>query len=143
MIPDATKIGFVAGAIVLAVAGFLAGSALRSDPTPGYAFEDDSSAYEVRTPDPALTRGGFTGFGEVTGLPGFTLLSGKVASITASEVVIEATDGTKSAVRLANPGIVSRFEAASRDALVNGATVVLRHAEGSDEVEAILIVRTP
>src|SRR5687767_6794152 len=134
------QLGLAFGAIVIAAAGFLAGRAFHPDPTPGYAFDTDSPAYHATAPDPALTRGGFSGFGETTGLPGLTLLSGKVASVIAQEAVIEAPDGTRSSVRLANPGAVRRFEEASRSALGNGVTVVLRHAAGSDEVEAVLIV---
>ena len=140
MRPNPLHLGLGLGAVVVAALGFFVGRGLHPDPTPGFAFDSNSPVYEATAPDPVLTRGGFSGFGETTGLPGLTLLSGKVASITADEVVIEALDGTKSSVRLANPSAVRRFEEASRSALVNGATVVLRHASGSDEVEAILIV---
>jgi hypothetical protein len=140
MRPAPLQLGLAFGAIIIAAAGFFAGRTLHPDPTPGYAFDADSPAYEATAPHPALTEGGFSGFGETTGLPGLTLLSGRVTSVTAQEVVIEAPDGTKSSVKLANPGAVRRFEEASRTALINGATVVLRHAAGSDEVEAVLIV---
>ena len=138
-----TQIGLGIGVLIIVVAGFFAGRALHPDPSSGFAFATDSPAYEATSPDPALTKGGFSGFGEITGLPGLTLLSGKVASVSAQEVVIEAADGTKSSVRLANPGAVRRFEAASQSALVSGATVVLRHAEDGDEVEAVLVVGDP
>jgi hypothetical protein len=129
--------------IAVVAGGFFAGRALKPEPTPGYAFDVSSPAYSAALPLPGLTKGGFSGFGETNGLPGSTLLSGKVESVTADGVVIEAADGTKTSVRLTNPISVTRIDAANRDALKNGATVVLRQAEGSDEVEAVLVVTPP
>jgi hypothetical protein len=116
---------------------------LKPDPTPGYAFDVSAPAYEARLPEPGLSKGGFSGFGETNGLPGSTLLSGKVASITPTEIVIEAKDGTKSMIRITNPISVSRIEAANRDALKSGATVVLFPAKDSDEIASLLVVASP
>src|SRR5688572_24394263 len=131
------------GAVVVIAAGFFAGRALKADPTPGYAFDTSSDVFEATGPEPGLTKGGFSGFGETAGLPGFTLLSGKVAAISSQELVLEAADGTQTKLRLANPGGVRRIEASSRDALRTGASVVVRHTEGSNEVEAVLILEVP
>jgi len=128
---------------VMIVAGFFAGRLLKGDAAPGYAFDTDAAVYEATKPEPGLSKGGFSGFGETGGLPGYTLLSGTVASVTAQEVVIEAADGTRSTLRLANPGGVQRIEAAGVNALRAGVSVIVRHAEGSDEAEAVLIVETP
>jgi hypothetical protein len=116
---------------------------LKPDPTPGYAFDTDALAFETTTPKPGLSKGGFSGFGETAGLPAATLLSGKVASISATEVVIEAVDGTKTSLRLANPGGVRRIEAANRDAIRPGASIVVLHEAGSDEADAVLVVEAP
>lgn len=133
----------IVAAIAAVAAGFFAGRVLKPDPTPGYSFDLSSPVYEAALAQPGLTKGGFSGFGETAGLPGRTMLSGKVASVTAQEVVIEATDGTKSTLRLINPAAVSRIEAANRDALRPGATVILRQADASDEVDAVLVIASP
>ncbi len=134
---------FVIAAIAVIVAGFFAGRMLKPDPTPGYTFDLSSPVYEGTLAPPGLTKGGFSGFGETAGLPGHTTLSGKVASISGQDVVIEAADGTKSTLRLTNPGSVTRIEAASRDALRTGATVILRQAAGSNEIDAVLVIASP
>jgi hypothetical protein len=143
MKPNLTAAVFAVGAVVVVAAGFFGGRFVKPDPTPGYSFDLSSPAYAAALPQPGLTRGGFSGFGETNGLPGSTLLSGKVASVTPQQIVIEAADGTRSTFRITNPITVTRIEAANRDALKNGATVVLRKAEGSDEVEAVLVLAGP
>jgi hypothetical protein len=143
MKPTRPQLALGLAALAVAVAGFFGGRLLKPEPTAGYAFDTDALAYEITMPKPGLSKGGFSGFGETAGLPGATLLSGKVASITPTEVVIEAADGTKSSLRLANPGGVRRIEAASRDALRPGASVVVLHENGSDEADAVLVVEAP
>jgi hypothetical protein len=134
---------FALAAVAVIAIGFFAGRLLKPDPTPDYAFDLSAPAYEATLPEPGLSKGGFTGFGETNGLPGSTLLSGKVASITPTEIVIEAKDGTKSTIRITNPISVSRIEAANRDALKSGATVVLFPAKDSDEIASLLVVASP
>jgi hypothetical protein len=57
--------------------------------------------------------------------------------------VIQDSDGTKTSLRLGSPSNVTRIEAANRDMLRTGATVVVRQADGSDEVEAVLVLASP
>ena len=137
------QLGLAVGAVVIVVAGFFAGRTLRPDPTPGYEFSRSADVYEATAPEPGLSKGGFSGFGKTSGLPGYTLLSGEVTSISPSEVVIEAADGTRSTIRLNNPDDVRRIENASRQELRSGVTVVVRHADGNSEAEAVLILETP
>jgi hypothetical protein len=134
---------YVVVAVVIVAAGLLAGRALKPDPTPGFAFDASSPAYDATTPSIGVTKGGFSGFGETSGLPGQTLLSGSVVSVSPTELVIQGTDGTKTSLRLGTPTNISRIQAANRDALRNGATVIVRQADGSDEVEAVLVLATP
>lgn len=133
----------IVAALAVVAAGFVAGRMLKADPEPGYAFDASSPAYAATLAPAGLTKGGFSGFGETAGLPGQTMLSGKVASISGQDVVIEAADGTKTSLRLTNPASVHRIEAATRDALRTGATVILRQAPGSDQVDAVLVIASP
>jgi hypothetical protein len=143
MNPSRRRVALGAAVLIIVAAGFFGGRALRPDPAPGYAFDPSAAVYEPAAPKPALSRGGFSGFGETPGLPGRTLLSGKVTSVSPQELVIEAANGTTSTLQIANPNGVSRIEAATRNALVNGASVVVRHAEGSDRADAVLVVGGP
>ena len=140
---DARQAATILAAVIVVAAGFFGGRFVHSNGDAGFEFDLDAAVYDAALPEAGLSKGGFSGFGETPGLPGKTLLSGKVVSASGVEVVIEDANGSRSTIRLANPGGVKRIESAARSALTGGATVVLRHALGSDEVEAVLVVESP
>ncbi len=132
------------GAIVIVAAGVFSGRALNADRGEGFTFDTTGPAYEAGLPAAGLSKGGFSGFGETTGLEGNTQLSGKIVSVSAQEIVIESRNGLMSTFRLGGaPGGISRIDSSSRAALQAGLSVVVRHEDGSDVAEAVLILEAP
>lgn len=133
----------VLAAVVVIAGGFLFGRSLKGGTEAGFAFDYDQPAYQVTGPAPALTSGGFSGFGETPGLSGLTQLSGRIVSVSPTQVTIEATNGAQTTLRLAEPRSLARIEAADRSRLRAGMTVIVRHEPGSNDAEAVLIVEQP
>jgi hypothetical protein len=137
-------LAFIAAAAVILVAGFFAGRSLHSSSAETFVFDLSAPVYEAGISAIAESKGGFTGFGETAGLSGRTVLSGRVVALAGPEVTLEDSSGTRHSVRLTTPvAAVSRIEAAGRDALRTGATVIVRHESGSDSADAVLILEAP
>ena len=135
----------VAGGMIAVVllAGFLGGRALKPDSDTTYRFDQDAPAYTAPLAVPALSKGGFSGFGAELGLEGATLLSGRVTAISADEITIELSLGTQHTFLLGEIASLSQLEADTVGVLEIGLTVVVVSGDGDDEAAAILIIEEP
>lgn len=134
---------WLVAALAVAVVGFFAGRGLHSDGEEVSAFDFDAPAYGATKSIAGVTHGGFTGFGETPGLEGRTVVAGRVVAASADSLTVESQQGVRSTLRLSGGASLRRIEAAGREALRPGVTVVVRREAGSDEVAALLIVAEP
>jgi hypothetical protein len=129
-------------AAVVALAGFFAGQALRSNGNAGYAFTTEAAAYVGIGSPTGLSQSGFSGFADSGGLEGRTVLAGSVVSVSGSSLTIETASGGQSTIRLTGDQRLRRLDAGGRDLLRPGTTVALRR--GADGlIEAVLVVAQP
>ncbi len=136
--------GWLAAAAAVALLGFVAGRALRSESgATAAAFDLDADAYAAAAIAPGLTKGGFSGFADVAGLDGRTTVAGRVDSITGEEVVLQTATG-RATLRLSGDGPLRQGEASSAAALRPGSTVAVRLAgPAGDAALAVLILSGP
>ncbi len=127
----------------LLLAGFWGGRALKPEAETAFEFDFDSPAYEASLANPALTKGGFSGFGEDLGMEGATLLSGRITAISSDEITIELGVGTKHTLQFGETASLTQLEASDRDVLRTGITVVVLTDAGEETATAILIVAEP
>jgi len=136
--------GWVAAALVIALAAFFVGGALRPEAAPHYVFDVSAPAYEANLGAiAARSPGGFTGFGELAGGDDRTVIGGRVVEVSSSLLTIETQQGARTTLRLgANPKL-TRLEAGSRQLLKPGATVIVRRGDQQDEAAAVLVLSAP
>jgi hypothetical protein len=130
-------------AVVVAAASFLGGRALGSgDSERGVTANLDSPSFAPAPGVAGTSRGGFSGFGEVAGMEGHTVVSGRIVSVSPAAIVVESPDGVRATLNLRAEDGLRRIEGAARDQLRPGMSVVVRPGEG-DAAAAILIVAQP
>lgn len=142
MNPERNLVAWAIAAVAVAVLAFFAGRELRPERGEASAFDLEAPAYEVAKAAAGFSKAGFTGFGEAPGAEGRTVVSGRIVAVGPDSITIESAGGQRSAVRLAGQASLRRVEAAGRDALRPGVTVLLRQTGGADAA-AVLIVAEP
>lgn len=134
-----TQVAWLTATAALAVAAFLAGRALHPDANSVSAFDLDAEAYEASSAIAGLSKAGFSGFTE-GGAEGRTVISGHVISVTPDSITLEGQGGQRSTLRLSGQGQPRRLEAASKEAIRPGVTVIVRRDPGSNVAKAVLVI---
>jgi hypothetical protein len=135
--------GWTAVAIVVAMLAFLGGRELKPDEEPYYVFETDAAAYDEGGAIAAVSKGGFTGFGDVEGGDNRTVVAGRVVEVTPPSLVLESPNGSRTTLRLGQQPKLARLLPAGRDLLRPGATVQVRKGNTGDEAAAVLVLAQP
>ena len=130
-------------ALVVTLAGFVAGRALHPDAPPAFVYDVEASPYTTAPVIAALSRGGFSGFGTALGIEGETVQAGRVTAVTPTGLTLASPDGVTSTIRIAGAPRILRIEPGSVTSLRPGATVVARLASDGETVEALLVVSEP
>jgi hypothetical protein len=130
-------------AIVVAVLAFLGGRELKPDEDPYYVFETDAAAYSEAAAIAAVSRGGFTGFGDLEGGDNRTVVAGRVVEVTPTSLVLESVNGSRTDLRLGQQPKLSRLLPAGRDLLRPGAAVQVRKGDTDDDAAAVLVIAQP
>ncbi len=141
-----TYLKYAAGcvlAVVVLLAGFLGGRAIKPESETAFEFDLDSPAYQASLAEPGLSKGGFSGFGEDLGMEGATLLSGRITAISAEEITIELGVGTRHTLRFGETASLTQFQTSDRDVLGTGFTVVVLTDADGETATAILIIAEP
>ena len=131
---------FVSAFLVVAVVAFFGGRTLRGSSSPTAAVDPSGEAFDTPAVVAGSSAGGFTGFGPEAGLGGRTVLAGRVASVNAGAIAVESADGVESTIRVSSESRIFRLEAAGREALRPGSTVIVRRAEDGAEAGAVLVL---
>jgi hypothetical protein len=135
--------GWTAFAIVVAVLAFVGGRELKPDEDPYYIFETDAAAYSEVGTIAAVSKGGFTGFGDLEGGDDRTVVAGRVVEVTPTSLVLESQNGSRTTLRLGPQPKLARLLPAARDLLRPGATVQVRKGDTDDEAAAVLVLAQP
>jgi hypothetical protein len=135
--------GWTALAIVVAVLAFVGGRELKPDEDPYYVFETDAAAYSDVGAIAAVSKGGFTGFGDLEGGDNRTVVAGRVVEVTPTSLVLESPNGSRTDLRLGPQPKLARLLPAGRDLLRPGAAVQVRKGDAADEAAAVLVVAQP
>jgi hypothetical protein len=138
---NATLIALALGLILVAVASFVLGRSLKSSDNT-VTVELDAPAYEAAKGIAGLSEGGFTGFGEVPGLAGQTVLAGRIVSLAPTSITIESAAGVRSTIQVSSESALRRIETTGREALTPGTTVVVRR-DSAGEAKAVLVLAQP
>jgi len=127
--------------IALAVAGFVAGRSLASGNSgDGVAFDLTAPAYASQADVAGVSRAGFTGLEEGTGISGGVLRAGPIASFDGATLSFAGSSGPAS-IRFDGPRALRRISAASAGDLAAGANViVLLDGAGSGVATGVMIV---
>jgi hypothetical protein len=128
--------------VVVAAAAFAGGRSLHSPSQASGRPAAEGVVFTPAKPIAGTSRGGFSGFGEVSGLEGKTVLAGRVVALNPGSITVETAAGVRTSVQLAGEGSLRRIESVGREALRPGATIVVRRGPGS-EVAAILVLAEP
>jgi hypothetical protein len=132
-----------AAAAVLAAFGFLTGRALHPGAEAHHEFETDTAPYTPAEAVAGFSKGGFTGFGEITGFEGRTVLGGRIVAADPSAVTLETRGGVQTSMRLAGPPPLQVLQASDRGALRPGVTLAVIVTDGSDEAVSVLVLSPP
>jgi hypothetical protein len=135
--------GWTALAIVVAMLAFVGGRELKPDEDPYYVFQTDAAAYDEVGAIAAVSKGGFTGFGDLEGGDNRTVVAGRIVEITPSSLVLESANGSRTTLRLGQQPKLARLLPADRDLLRPGATVQVRKGGSDDEAAAVLVIAQP
>ena len=130
-------------AAVVAAAGFFGGRGLHPGAERATGFDLQAAAYESPRQVAGFSRGGFSGFGELPGFYGRTVVAGRIVSAGATAIVIESAAGVRSTISITSGPSLRRIEAAGRDSLRPGASVVVRRQPASDTAVAVLVIEGP
>lgn len=131
-------------AVAIAIVAFVVGGALKPEEPPHYLFDVDAAAYQADIEAIAATsKGGFTGFGELTGGNDRTVLGGRVVEVGPTSLTLETQQGSRTTLRLGPNSRLARLETGARTAIRPGATVILKRGEQPDEAVAVLVVAQP
>jgi len=133
-----TQVACLTATAALAVAAFFAGRGLHPGGSSVSPFDLDADAYEAPSAIAGLSKAGFSGFTE-GGAEGRTVISGRVISVTPDSITVESHGG-RSTLRLSGQGQPRRLEAASKEAIRPGVTVIVRRDPGSDVAKAVLVI---
>ena len=130
-------------AIVIGAATFFVGRELGAgEQVVASAYDLDRPTYEAVEVKAGRSRGGFTGFREVYGPEGRTVLAGAVTAVGAGELVLETASGPVS-VRLDSDRSLSGIESSDIDAMVLGATVLALISPDGEAAVALLLIEAP
>jgi hypothetical protein len=140
---NAAVSGWLAAAVIVALGGFFAGRALHSETGNAGAYDADAPSFEPAPAIAGFSPGGFSGFGEVPGFEGTTVLAGRIISADATSIVMESTAGVRSTVRLQGDKVLQVIRPADHSELRAGSTVVVRMVDGGEEAASVLIVAEP
>jgi hypothetical protein len=138
-----TMVVATAAAVLLLAAGFIAGRGVRDDDEKSYAPDLTSPSYEPAPPVAGFSRGGFTGFGEVQGFEGRTILGGRIVAVNGASVTVETPGGTQATVRL-DPARapVLLMEGTTRAGLQPGMNVdVIRGEDGRESLSVLVLLQ--
>ncbi|MPZ50147.1 MAG: hypothetical protein GEU75_12770 [Dehalococcoidia bacterium] len=135
----ASSAAWLVSAAVLGIVGFFAGQALAKEPASGYAFATDAPGYTAAETTARFSKGGFSGFGEVAGFEGRTVLGGRIVAIESGSIVLESAAGVRSTVPLGN-STLGVIRPGGRGDLRIGVTVVVRTEPGSETTAAAVLV---
>ena len=133
---------WLAVALGVAAAAFLGGRSLRPANEPPFAFDLTAPAYQAATEIAGRSKGGFTGFAEVSGPEGRTIIAGRVRAIAADELLLETVSGPAT-VRLVSDQLLRRIETIDAGKLRPGVTVLALTGAGGEEVTAVLLLDEP
>jgi hypothetical protein len=127
-------------AIVFGAIAFVIGRSFSSAGETAFAFDFEAPAYLPADSTAGRTKGGFTGLDEAEASDGRAVLSGKIVEISEETATVETSWGERARFRLVPPSVFKRVNAAGRDALKDGAQILVRFEPGSQNVKSILIV---
>jgi len=130
----------IAVASVVALVAFFGGRALHSQTSTESAFDFNSPAYQGAPAVAGFSKGGFSGFGEISGFEGRTVVAGKIVSADAAAIVVESAAGVRSTVRLEGAEPLQIIRPGSRADLGITMSVAIITAQDSDEAAAILVL---
>jgi hypothetical protein len=129
--------------LVAAVLAFMGGRELKPDQDPHYVFETDAAPYSEVGAIAAVSKGGFTGFGDLEGGDNRTVVAGRIVEITGSSLILEGTTGSRTTLRLGPQPKLARLLPAGHDLLRPGVTVQVRRGDSPDDAAAILVMVQP
>jgi hypothetical protein len=137
-------IAWGAAAVVIAVAAFFVGGALKPEEPPHYLFDVDAPAFQTDLASIAATsQGGFTGFGELAGGDDRTVLGGRVVEVSATSLTLETSQGSRTTLRLGATSKLWRLDTGSSSSIKPGATVVVKRGDAADDAAAVMVVSQP
>jgi hypothetical protein len=125
----------------IVVIGFAAGWLIRGSGAAGFAFDTSAQAYEAADLPGGHSKAGFTGFDDVGGLAGATIISGRVTAVDANSITVATATG-QSTIRLTGQDRLRLLQPLS-GAIAPGTTVVATRKPGSDDIAAVLAIVDP
>jgi hypothetical protein len=132
---------WIAAAAVIGLAGFLGGRALKGGGPESFEFATSSPAYDSADILAGLSRAGFSGFDDVGGLAGSTLVSGKVTGLSASQISLQTASGAAT-IRLTGQEKLRILQPHQGSIAVGSTAVVLTDAD-AQKATAILLLLQP
>jgi len=131
---------WIAVAFGLAIGAFSLGRSFGAEEAPIVSYDFTAPAYEAAASIAGRSRGGFTGFAEVAGLDGRTVIAGRVAGLSTSALVLDTAVGQRS-LRLTGDRALRRIE--PWRGAEPGSTVALLLTPNGNEVAAVLVLSAP
>jgi hypothetical protein len=123
--------------IVVVLAGFFAGRALRPEKGAAYSFQASAPAYDAPKAAAGVDKAGLSGFAEDDS--GRTVISGKVTAVGADSVSLQTASGSTNVIKLQPSAPLRQLMAADRTAILPGARVIVK-LSGKDEAAAVLVL---
>jgi hypothetical protein len=131
---------------VTAVAAFFGGRALHSldaaQRVGANAYDLSAPSYQPSGSIAGFTKGGFTGFSDVAGLEGQTVVAGRVTAVLGDSITI-ATPAGDSTIRITGDQRLRRIAPSSASQLSPGSIVVALKRPGTNETTALLLIADP
>jgi hypothetical protein len=126
---------------IVAVAGFLAGWAVKGGGKADFAFDTSAPVFTGADLPQGRSRAGFTGFNETGGLDGATIVAGKVTSVGTDSLALATAAGT-STIRITGEQKLRILQPYAAP-IPNGATVVVTRKATTDEAQSLLLILDP
>ena len=134
---------WAAVAVAVGVATFLAGRGIAPDETAQRsAYDLSGPAYAAAEASAGRSRGGFTGFAEVHGPEGRTVLAGVVRAVAGGEVRLE-TEAGPARINLTDERSLRRIETIDAGLIRPGASVLVVLSPDGEEVTGLLLLPPP